>query len=247
MTRSTDGGRSWAANRRVSPGEACPCCRTSIATGRDGALYIAWRAVLPGSVRDVVVARSPDGGNSWSEPVRVHADGWVFDACPHAGPSLQVDAAGAVHVAWWTGKEGAAGVYYARSTDSARTFAAPVALGTARFSRAAHVQLALGADGLVAAAWDDGTLKVPQVKLRLSRDNGATFGAAEPVSAPGRAATFPVLTAAGRRVTVAWSEQSAEAAAHAAHGAHDMKNPKASMPLPRVGESQVIARSGEVQ
>jgi hypothetical protein len=247
MTRSADGGRTWAPNLRVSGGESCPCCRTAIAGGADGAVYLAWRTVLPGNVRDVVVARSPDGGATWAEPIRVHADDWVFDGCPHAGPSLQVDAAGRVHVAWWTGKEGAAGVYYARSDDGGRSFGAPLPLGTAEFSKPAHVQLALGEGGIVAAAWDDGTLRVPQVLLRVSRDGGATFGPAEPVSAAGRAATFPVLSAGGRQLTVAWSEQSAEAAERAAHHAPDMRDPTAVMGLPTVGESQVLARTGSIE
>jgi hypothetical protein len=250
VARSTDGGRTWAAPTRVSAGESCPCCRTALASGGGDTVYVAWRAVLAGprgTVRDVVVARSADGGTTWQAPVRVHADEWVFDGCPHAGPSLQVDATGRVHVAWWTGKEGAAGVYYARSADGARTFSAPFALGVAEFSRPAHVQLALGDGGLVAAAWDDGTLRVPQVVLRLSRDGGEAFGAPQTVSAPGRAATFPVLSLSGRRVTVAWAEQSAEAAEHAAHGHPDMRDPKAAMGLPRVGENQVLTRTGSVE
>ncbi|MFL5575506.1 MAG: sialidase family protein [Gemmatimonadaceae bacterium] len=247
MTRSADGGRTWSPNVRVAGGEACPCCRTSVATGKGDTVYVAWRQVYPGNVRDVVVARSADGGATWNEPVRVHADGWVFDGCPHAGPSLQVDGAGRLHVAWWTGKEGAAGVFYARSDDGARSFGAPVALGVARFSRPAHVQLALGEEGRVVAAWDDGTRKTPQVVVRVSSDGGATFGDPVTASAPGRAAGYPVLAVAGRRVTVAWTEQSADAAEHSHHAEPNMKDPKAAMGLPVVGESEVLVRRGEME
>ena len=57
---------------------------------------------------------------------------------------MQVDSAGAVHIAWWTGKQGAAGTFYARSTDKGATFGTPIALGVGEFSAPAHVQLALG-------------------------------------------------------------------------------------------------------
>jgi len=247
VTRSTDGGHTWSPNVRVSMGESCPCCRTAIAAGRDGVVYLAWRTVLPGNVRDVVVARSADGGLTWAEPVRVHADDWVFEGCPHAGPSLQVDDAGRVHVAWWTGKEGAAGVWYARSDDGARSFGAPVALGVGQLSRPAHVQLALGDSGVVAAAWDDGTLETPAVVMRLSRDGGRSFDAAVPVSGVGMAATFPVLAVDGRRVSVAWAEQSVAAASHEAAHAPDMKDPNATKGLGRVGESQVLLRTGSIR
>jgi hypothetical protein len=245
MTRSTDGGRSWSRNRRVDVGEACPCCRTAIATAPDGALYVAWRSVLPGNVRDIVVARSTDGGATWSAPVRAHADDWVFEGCPHAGPSMRTDGDGVLHIAWWTGKEGAAGVWYARSVDGARTFESPVALGTADFSRPAHVQLALGDSGRVAVAWDDGTVATPRVLLRVSRDGGRTFARAEAVSPEGRAATFPVLALSGRAITVAWSEESAGAAAHDSDSARHA-NPNAPVGLHAVGEAQVMVRRGSL-
>jgi hypothetical protein len=245
LTRSTDGGRTFEPNRAVSQSEACPCCRTALASGADGSLYIAWRTVMPGNVRDIVVARSMDGGATWSEPRRVHADDWVFEACPHAGPALSVDSTGALHASWWTGKEGMAGVYYARSADGGETFSTPVPLGVAERSRPAHVQLAVDAGGrTVAAVWDDGTLPVSRVVVRVSNDGGETFGAAVPLSAEDRAAGFPVLGLAGDSVVVAWSEQSVEAAEHAAMSRPNMADPNAVMPLHAVGSAQVMVRRG---
>ena len=239
VTHSTDGGKTWAPNRRVEPaGEACPCCRTAVATANDGTLYVAWRKIFPGSVRDVVVARSTDRGATWSAPVRAHADDWVFDACPDAGPSIAVDGAGRVHVAWWTGLEGKAGVYYARSDDGARTFGAPTPLGVAQFSRPAHVQLALGDAGTLAAAWDDGTRQVPQVVLRVSRDGGQSFAPREVVSAAGRTATFPVVALRQHELTLAWSEKPEAPPAHHSHGGGA---------LPKVGDTQVMLRRGVVE
>jgi hypothetical protein len=249
LTRSADGGKTWEPNRPVTSGEACPCCRTAIATAGDGTLYVAWRLVAAGNVRDVVVSRSSDHGYLWSAPARVHADDWVFPGCPHAGPSMQVDAENRLHVAWWTGREGAAGVYYARSDDGARTFTDPVPLGTAEFSRPAHVQLALGAGGQIVVAWDDGTRQTPRVVLRVSRDGGQHFSHVQEVSQPGRAATFPVLGVARSAVTVAWSDESeaADLAARRADSLHHATNPQTSMGLTAVGEAQVIARRGVIR
>jgi hypothetical protein len=247
ITRSTDGGHSWSARARVDTGEACPCCRTALATGPNGAVYMAWRHVYPGNVREIVVARSADSGATWSAPVPVHDDEWHFDACPHAGPALVADSTGVVHVAWWTGKEGAAGVFYARSTDGGRSFHDPIPLGVATYSRAAHVQLSVRGTGQVIAAWDDGTREVPQIVVRASVDGGVTFGARVPVSVAGRAATFPVLGAFGDSVVIAWSEESAAAAAAAARAHPNMKLPGTVMGLDSVGPSEVFARRGVVQ
>ena len=248
VTHSPDGGRTWAPNRRVETGgESCPCCRTALASARDGTLYLAWRKVFPGNVRDVVVATSHDRGLTWGAPVRVHADGWVFEGCPHAGPSIAVDERGRLHAAWWTGKEGAAGVFYARSDDGGRSFGRPVAIDSSDFSRPAHVQLALGDSGRLAVVWDDGRRATPRVMLRVSRDGGARFEAPVAVSAEGRAAGYPVLAVRGRTLTVAWSERSAAAAAHASHAEPNMKDPKSRKRLQAVGEDVVLVRTGAMQ
>jgi BNR/Asp-box repeat. len=242
VTRSTDGGRTWSPRTRVDTGEACPCCRTGLASDKNGTIYMAWRHVFAGSIRDVVVARSTNQGTTWSEPVRVHADEWNFDACPHAGPAIAIDSAGALHITWWTGKEGNAGVFYAKSTDGAKSFSVPVPLGVAKFSRPAHVQIGLASNNRVVVAWDDGTKQVPQVVVRVSHDGGQTFDAATPVSVAGRAATFPVLGIMGDSMAVAWSEKSAAAAKAEAAAMPNMKDPKATQGLHAVGDAEVLVR-----
>lgn len=246
ITRSTNGGKTWAPRVRVDLGEACPCCRTALATAKDGTLYMAWRHVYSGNVRDIVVARSADRGATWSEPVRVHADDWKFDACPHAGPAIATDDRGRLHVTWWTGKEGSAGVYYAQSTDGGKTFGQATPLGVAQFSRPAHVQLGLARGDRVIVAWDDGTRQVPRVVVRVSPDGGAYFAAGTLVSASGRAASFPVLGVSRDSLAIAWSEMSADQANAAAAKAasRDRTAPKG---LEAVGDAQVFVRRGVVQ
>ena len=243
VSRSSDGGRSWSPNVRVDMGESCPCCRTAVATDpRDPRrAWMSWRTVAPGNVREVVVAATTDGGATWSEPVRAQRDGWVFEGCPHAGPALRVDSEGRVHVAWWTGKEGAAGVFYARSVDGGRSFGEALPLGVAEFSRPAHVQLAVDGDAVV-AAWDDGTIAVPRILVRAAADGGSRFGPAVTASDTTRIATFPVLALANGRLTIAWSERSAGGEEHAGHAA-----PGAPMGLKSVGPSQVLVREGTIE
>jgi hypothetical protein len=242
MSRSTDGGKTWESNRPIYSDPTCPCCRTSVAVAGDGSIYVAWRAILPGDIRDVVVTRSSDGGRTWRAPVRVRSDDWVYPGCPHAGPSLEVDAAGGVHVAWWTGKEGEAGVYYARSPDGGNRFTAqPIATGER--ARPAHVQLAVAGER-VYVAWDDGLGDIPRVLLRRSGDGGESFRREELLSEPGVAASFPVLALQGDSVAVAWSQTTAAEHQRKLAAIVDMKDPKAVMPLPRVGQSEILMRVG---
>ena len=166
----------------------------------------------------------------------------MYPGCPHAGPSLEVDAKGDVHVAWWTGKEGGAGVYYARSTDGGKSFVAqPIATGEK--ARPAHVQLAV-AGQRVYVAWDDGLGDMPTVLLRRSTDGGKSFSPEETLSDDGVAASYPVLALYGDSVAVAWSQTTAAEHQKKLASMIDMKKPGAVMPLPRVGQSEILIRTG---
>lgn len=119
---STDGGRSFSANRRVA-GEACPCCKTSVATAPDGRVYVGWRQVLPGDYRHIAVSSSADGGETYSPPLIVSDDQWVIAGCPVSGPALQATGEGLLRVMWYTaGERGVPGLYWAESSDAGKTF-----------------------------------------------------------------------------------------------------------------------------
>jgi hypothetical protein len=105
-TSSPDLGATWAPANRKFWGNACPCCRVSLAPfGND--VMAAWRGHFEGDVRDIVVAKLAAD----EKPQRVHADNWVFPGCPHSGPGLAVEGDD-VHVAWYTGAPDKMGVYY---------------------------------------------------------------------------------------------------------------------------------------
>jgi hypothetical protein len=197
VARSADGGRSFEASLVVDAGP-CPCCRTAMAAGADGMLYVAWRKEFAGSVRDVVVARLAPGAASFAAPVRVHDDGWEFPACPHAGPALAVDGAGRLHAGWYTGREGRQGLWLARSEDGGRSFGAPVALRTGDDVPPATVALA-AVRGSVVAAWDARAGDGAAVALgRVGAD-----GRVRRIGA-GYEGRLPALASAGGSALLAW-------------------------------------------
>jgi hypothetical protein len=182
VARSTAGGFAPGV---IVDRDVCPCCRTALAQGPDGTLYVAWRKVLSGDVRDIMIARSDDGGVSFGPPVRVHADDWVYPGCPHAGPALAVDAAGALVVAWYTGGTGRSGLWTARSTDGGRTFSPPVPLGETGTTPVALAALAADS-AVVLAAWEDrisDRLRIGPLGPSGARARWAVAGAAAPALA----------------------------------------------------------------
>jgi hypothetical protein len=153
VSYSTDGGRTFSANRKVAT-EACPCCKTALAVAADGTLYAGWRQVLPGSFRHIAVASSTDGGTTFSKPVIVSDDRWVLQGCPVSGPSLSIDrASGNLKVVWYAAGEGSApGVYFAVSNDKGDSFSTRQLLSqeTVRGTPVLAANLAVwqGADGI---------------------------------------------------------------------------------------------------
>jgi hypothetical protein len=122
IAHSTDGGRTFSANRKVAS-EACPCCKTALAVAPDGTLYAGWRQVLPGDYRHIAVVSSTDGGTTFSTPRIVSDDRWMIKGCPVSGPSLSVDPGGKLKVLWYAaGEANPAGLYFSESSDKGRSF-----------------------------------------------------------------------------------------------------------------------------
>lgn len=203
---SEDRGRTITPNLTLD-GMACPCCRPTIAAAPGGALWAVWRKTFPGDVRDVVVARSTNGGGSFSKPAVVRDDGWVFPACPHRGPAIGFDRAGRLYVAWYTeGRDGQPRLYLATSDDEGGSFTDPVSLQTSTTSLPDQLRMAVHPDGIVVAVWEEITGVRKQVVLRLSLDRGRTFGPLQLLSEGAKAEYPTVAINAGGFVAVSWKE-----------------------------------------
>jgi hypothetical protein len=208
LAMSPNGGAKWVANTPMW-GAACPCCRVSLARGPDGNVLAAWRKHFPGSVRDPVVAPLSGGGSAPAE-IRVATDGWVYPGCPHTGPGLTVDARGTTHVAWYVGKQGAAGVFYARTPRvGADPFARPVAVISAATMPTAHPRVAaLPGGGALVASDVDAAGRPVLVVARISAD-GRVAGRSEAAHSDG--ADHPdMLALPDGTALVAWAQRSGE-------------------------------------
>jgi hypothetical protein len=207
IARSIDRGATFEKSVRISL-DACPCCRPSIAAADENHIYVGWRTVLDGEVRDTAVAASSDGGATWSKSVRVADDGWRITGCPHSGPSLAV-LAGRVYVAWHTVRGNRNEVFLAWSDDGGAKFSSALPLAEGLLD-ANHpvVQAADGALGIAlqgrSAAEEHGWGKV-KAYYREFRDGRLT-----PLIDVGHAAgsaSYPALMyESPDHVFLAWTE-----------------------------------------
>ena len=119
--RSLDGGRTFLPARRIAGGEnEKPARAPALALGPGRTVYLAW-TVGDDPAADIHVARSEDGGASFSAPALAAPSPGYSDA-----PKLAVSTQGVVHLVF---AESPAGIFrpseirYTRSADGARTFA----------------------------------------------------------------------------------------------------------------------------
>lgn len=192
---------------RAITGGVCYCCKTALATSADGAVFAAWRHVYPGNIRDIAFTSSRDGGKTFAPPLRVSEDKWVLEGCPDDGPAMAVDAKSRIHIVWPTLiTEGASGeptiaLFYAMSADGKR-FTPRKRIPTEGMPH--HPQIAIGRDGSLTIAWDEGGNG--QRRAAIARTTAdAAAGAALARTVVGDDAVYPVVAAAADAAVVAWT------------------------------------------
>jgi hypothetical protein len=197
----------------------------TIATARDGTIYVGWtgRAEEAGHATNILLSASRDGGRTFEAPVKVNDDKAL---AVHGMHSLAVDEGGRVFVAWLDernvrmemsdGKmddhkmEANREVFVASSTDGARTFSQN-RLVAREACPCCKTALAIANDGRVYVAWRQvlpGNYR--HIAVSSSTDGGQTFS--EPVIASddkwmiaGCPVSGPALAAAsGNALRVLW-------------------------------------------
>jgi Cu/Ag efflux protein CusF len=182
----------------------CFCCKTAVTVASDGRVVAAWRHIFPGSIRDIAMATSVDGGSTFGPLARVSEDQWEIAGCPEDGPALAMDAANLVHVVWPTVVSGAQTqkvVFYA-STKDGRTFTPRVRLSSTDQEEAAHPQMAVRRDGVVGVVWDEPHNGARRVVMRTAA--GGQFGPASILN-PAGSGDHPVIVPVADGFLVAWT------------------------------------------
>ncbi|HWN41911.1 MAG TPA: sialidase family protein, partial [Thermoanaerobaculia bacterium] len=90
QTAASTDGRTFAAARTSDP-RTCECCGTALLAGRQGDLWLAYRALGEGNVRDIRVLRAESAEEAFGESASLSDDRWALDGCPHTGARMTED------------------------------------------------------------------------------------------------------------------------------------------------------------
>jgi hypothetical protein len=191
---------------RPVTGGVCYCCKTAMAAGPSGEIYLAWRHVYSGNLRDIAFAASRDGGRTFAAPVRVSEDKWAIEGCPEDGPVLGVDGDARIHVVWPTvvteNGDMTKALFHAVSRDG-RSFSERSRLPSN--GQANHPQLTFAGDGSLVVAWDEsgGGRRIALARGTPAPDGRVRF---ERMSSSGdRIGTYPALAKTPGGFVLAWT------------------------------------------
>ncbi len=186
---SDDGGVTFKG-KDILMDHSCECCRVSMAFDKDGQPVFAWRHVFEGNLRDHYAAKLSADGTKL-DGGRVSEDEWATNTCPHQGPALAIDSAGAWHVVWFTTGKKRQGLFYARSADGGKSFSEPEKFGDDDHAPARPYLLA--SKGRLYRAWKEFDGTTTTVRAQDSRDGGKSWSAPRVVASTQDASDYPIL------------------------------------------------------
>jgi len=205
-TRSTNSGASWSTPVVLSSGSGVQGAWPAVAA--DGTVYAGWAAGLFTGTMSIQLARSTDGGTTWTalpspasgkvEP----RDSTASNSCGRPSlkgnirylpsPQVAVGPDGALHVVYSYDPDGynsgdTVSVYYRRSTDQGSTWQPEVLVNDDGTTRDQFFpSLSVGATNAVSVAWydrrDDPNNILVDYYQRLSYDGGVTWQASTRIS-----------------------------------------------------------------
>ena len=159
FSKSVDGGSSFSSPVTISNTPLDQVQGSLPYVGPNGVLYVAWQDTTNNQIK---IARSTNGGSSFSTPVTVTTVTPLPATLPNSSfrensfPTLAVDpVAGTVYLAWADYPNGNSDVFLTRSTDQATTFSGAMKLNDDTTTNDQFFPWIQSVSGKVTAVWYD--------------------------------------------------------------------------------------------
>lgn len=194
-------GKDKISTPVVIESEACQCCRVSITSSAKGQISIAFRDLLPGSIRDISMSFSSDNGKIFHRITDFSKDGWMVDGCPHNGPSIAMNN-DKNYTAWFSGGS-RKGVHYAELNAKGEVLQQRYLSHDGRF-----IQLNVLNDDTRVMAYNEEYMVGSEAfsRIMLTKINDTLFTKRE-ITPNYIKASYPVLETYGDKgIVIAWTE-----------------------------------------
>jgi len=205
---SVDDGKSFDTERVVLPdNNVCPCCQMTLAFDEE-TVYMGLRIIFD-EWRDGAIARSTDGGRSFSVDGWLDLTPWEIAGCPLKPTELGIDGQ-RVYAATYTGGEDPAGLYFTVSNDGGKTFQGKRQVHPdAAYSDAPA--LTVDATGNIRLVWHAKVGGPRRLFTSVSVDRGESISTPVEIATPGGKSAYPeTAVAADGTVYVAWQQENEE-------------------------------------
>jgi hypothetical protein len=193
--RSFDGGATWGDAIPLTSHPAISRVPSIAVNG--SILHIIWRDEREGN-SEIYYKRSTDGGTTWSTDTRLTND-------PGLSNSTSISVSGTiVHAAWRDVRNGLAGIYYKRSSDSGDTWGTDELLSNAT---AGQFFTSISSSLLVVhTVWSDSHTGNAEIYYKRSTDGGISWEADVPLTDDPAVSNVPTITASSSMLHVLWSD-----------------------------------------
>jgi hypothetical protein len=187
---SKDGGATFSENVELMESKACPCCQFMAAADAGSNVFVGYRHVHDGNIRQSTIRRIDAETGEIGPIVDAGSAPWEIAGCP-LKPTVLATRENAVYTAVYSGGEEVPGVYFSYSTDGGQSFARSTATHAEALVSDAP-SIAVNADQVV-VAWHAKTDKSRQVFIRTYGLDGQAAGGVMAISDGASSATGPVV------------------------------------------------------
>ena len=176
FAKSIDDGQTFLPNVQVDDGLG-EAYTPTIVVGNDGTIYVSWDGEpSPFNYKQVYFSKSTDGGLTFTPDVLVNDTAGGIKNHPHRNPSMAVDSAGVIYIAYDDGRNGPGNydIYFSKSTDGGFTFPNDVLVNDTigDILNDTRPALALSKEGDIYVSWNK---QFDWLYVSKSSDGGISF------------------------------------------------------------------------
>jgi hypothetical protein len=197
--RSTDGGATWGATKRLTWTTGYSE-RSSLVNDSNDEMHLIWTDNTPGN-DEIFYMKSTDGGSTWTTAKRLT---WNTGFSHSRKGCLSVDSLGRVHVVWHDKTPGNIEVFYKRSTNGGVTWEASKRL-TWTSGDSCQPQITMDSNNDIHIVWYDWPPNNPEIYYKRSTNGGVSWFPSERLSWNSGFSFSPALAADSNNVVhVVW-------------------------------------------